>query len=456
MLESTSAPWMISAPELSTAPTIAESASSSSWGDGRRETQGYVNVAASDERPKDAGRGEKCVDAVRAYFTYAYNAHHAASESVCKVLDISMQLVAEMIVASARASGWTSALESMKLSEAVRGRIHDDDSVRAQITTPACDSCIDHHMHGDLTDDAAGHRSLAQDCATQHDDPSTAVADRDSALLPGMVSRTETAAAALELCIRHPPAHLSSSMLPILLDATGLLSRSPTTLSAGYDRSSSREICMLSVASMREQRLSQSTEPDIDVGTIEFWKHHLLKAGVFISRWLATTAPEACSVPHGDNTRQPGALMTSPSEPSSALDVEEACVALASTLLTAPSSRSREARQVALARLSYVSAIIAPKLEARTAPAPSLFGSAHSNEAPSNLRVAMQLGLLPPSSSIGDGDDLVEGLEPVVGLKADAIYWTSHYSWFRWFASGCETSTPATHPPIFKGMLRSS
>lgn len=430
-------------PELSAPPTVFASASTSASGGERGEPHsGHASMAVLGQRQTDAGRvgGEQRASALRACLAYAYDARDTAGERRRQAFDPIWQLVAETIVASARAGGWTSALEAMQLSDVAGGRYDADDSVHAPPGRPARDHGTSHHVYDEVTHAAPVQRSRTLDCVQPYDDPTSMVYDRDSALLPDAASRTERATAALELCIRHPPAHLSSAMLPIFLDDAGPVNGLP---SADCDRTYRSGMRMLRVAGTQEQPLSESITADVAAGLFARWKRRLLEAGSLTSRWFGTGTDGSIVSCDGDG-RQSSASMPLPPELSRAIEVEEACLALPSTLLTASPIRSRGARQAALARLSYVAAMVAPVLEARTAPAPLLFGSARSDEATSNLRVAIQLGLLPPSpTGAGDGDDIVEGLEPVIGLKADAIYWTSHYSWFRWFASGCEAPTPA-------------
>ena len=101
------------------------------------------------------------------------------------------------------------------------------------------------------------------------------------------------------------------------------------------------------------------------------------------------------------------------------------------------SSLAGGVRTTALSHLSGLCQVIAPILEARIAPAPSLMqdASTSNGSTTSNMGMAMQWGLLPECSS--SDEELANGLEPVYGLTPDGCpYWRSHVKWFRWFASG--------------------
>ena len=71
-------------------------------------------------------------------------------------------------------------------------------------------------------------------------------------------------------------------------------------------------------------------------------------------------------------------------------------------------------------------------MHGRRAPAPSLQVDGSADQG-----LAMRLGLLPDCPAGAGDTDVADGLEPILGLSAAGdVYWTTHFGWFRWFASG--------------------
>ena len=256
---------------------------------------------------------------------------------------------------------------------------------------------------------------------------------------PSALSPAERAVRALFTCLSAPvPVHLSSTwlqreILPFWAEAlrtfVEMLDKPPDTQpaasSSGEGSSSSTEAS--SRASTDALTLASDESPTS--------RHEAIALRLLPSSLVSLVHP---SEPPPPAAAAADDLLGGGGQPL-ATSVVAACIAPA-----APFAQ-HGVRREALARLVGLAEVIQPVLEARTTPAPSLlafFNGAAAGAAgkatisPSDVAsIAASIGLLPPSPDADD--DVVEGLEPIYGLAVDGSpYWQSHYTWFRWFASG--------------------
>ena len=295
-------------------------------------------------------------------------------------------------------------------------------------------------------------------------------ADSEQIVLPSAhhAPRTTSSAVgsvrdALSLALSSPPAHLSSpaatvvwvhapeligqlcSAQPHASLVAALQSACGSKRSSWFDEWSKRPAGQLWVgAAMDDGAHSASSSPFF---SSSFASSALATAEAAPPQPSALTAPAASAAVSPHFLNPPPTVASSCPVPRAELtpdpDHEErtpSCCWLAAlcTPLGNPACLSRGARATALLALSELTSAVAPAIETRrTLRLAGEASDAHLQQTDQTLETFYQLGLLPCSPSALQLEDVVEGLEPVLGRAADgSAYYQCHFEWFRWFASG--------------------